>query len=431
MSDRPHLVNPELIAAHRSVADALQVASRICALMGKPSKTRWITVTELDPIQPPGGLDDKEARNDCMEWAQLLVKLRARLEAANECLKPCDMAMSAAFERVGISAAEVCSVCGFFRDNAHRLTLEATRRVWQWSVESGSSGTSASLDPIVLYDSPQRALEWWIAARSRQEELPRPSRWFLTLLMELEVLEATEIYDGASDSGLTRQEWRPELMTLRPVELLDELIMALDAVDRSTASECGETQEAETHQVLLRVQSLAIPAIQLAIAWGIQWYGMDTFARSPQPVPQGRRQQLKDDVARARRVAMDTRDQAIKRQPQRPSVAGTAGVVQGPRPAESQIPVSTILTSGEPHAAPRPPDAPADLITVDQAAALVQVHKRTLYAWNKKDPWPQPVVEGGDGRCHRFSYKVLRPWLAKHSRIPLRAEFSSSPQERR
>lgn len=58
--------------------------------------------------------------------------------------------------------------------------------------------------------------------------------------------------------------------------------------------------------------------------------------------------------------------------------------------------------------------APDDLITLSIAAALVKRRKRTLEIWNKKDPMPEPEVEGGGGKAHEYSYAKIRPWLERH-----------------
>lgn len=61
----------------------------------------------------------------------------------------------------------------------------------------------------------------------------------------------------------------------------------------------------------------------------------------------------------------------------------------------------------------------SDLITLNQASALVKKTKRTLHRWQTQDPIPAPVVEGGGGRTAYYPYAVIRPWLEKHSGLKL------------
>jgi hypothetical protein len=52
-------------------------------------------------------------------------------------------------------------------------------------------------------------------------------------------------------------------------------------------------------------------------------------------------------------------------------------------------------------------------VTLDQAAAIVQRSKRTLekLADRKKNPLPNPAIQGGGGKPSEWIWSELRPWL--------------------
>jgi hypothetical protein len=68
------------------------------------------------------------------------------------------------------------------------------------------------------------------------------------------------------------------------------------------------------------------------------------------------------------------------------------------------------------------PEAPAelsDLVTLNQAAAMVHGSKRTLERYKTRGTLPAPAVERGDGRSDLWDWRVLRPWLEETFKIPL------------
>lgn len=69
------------------------------------------------------------------------------------------------------------------------------------------------------------------------------------------------------------------------------------------------------------------------------------------------------------------------------------------------------------------PDLP-QLVTLDQAAALVERSKRSLeyYRRHPRHQLPDPTVEGGGGRPHLWDWRVMRPWLERtfRARLPER-----------
>ncbi|HEV7299233.1 MAG TPA: hypothetical protein VGN72_07705 [Tepidisphaeraceae bacterium] len=75
----------------------------------------------------------------------------------------------------------------------------------------------------------------------------------------------------------------------------------------------------------------------------------------------------------------------------------------------------TPVRSDSPPVLPAEDESPGDLISMDQAAALVGRTKRTVQGWNEIDPMPLPEVEGGGGKRHEYSYAKLKPWLEQHS----------------
>ena len=64
-------------------------------------------------------------------------------------------------------------------------------------------------------------------------------------------------------------------------------------------------------------------------------------------------------------------------------------------------------------------------VTLNQAAAIVSVSKRTLERYKKKG-LPDPIVEGGGGRASLYRWSDLRPWLEFTFRKKLPAEFPAN-----
>lgn len=60
-----------------------------------------------------------------------------------------------------------------------------------------------------------------------------------------------------------------------------------------------------------------------------------------------------------------------------------------------------------------------DLVTLDQAAAMVHKSKRTLERYKTRGSLPCPAVEGGGGRADLFEWSVLRTWLTGEFGIQL------------
>lgn len=74
--------------------------------------------------------------------------------------------------------------------------------------------------------------------------------------------------------------------------------------------------------------------------------------------------------------------------------------------------------------APERSEEAEKLITLDQAAALVQRSKRTLERYKKK--LPPPRVKGGGGRPTEWSYADIRLWLEKEFGRRLPAQFPAA-----
>jgi hypothetical protein len=78
-------------------------------------------------------------------------------------------------------------------------------------------------------------------------------------------------------------------------------------------------------------------------------------------------------------------------------------------------------------APPGPPEeTPAetrDLVTLNQAAAIVKRQKRTLEVYKTKGELPPPAVEGRPGQFDLWDWKVLRPWLEKTFNMKLPKVF--------
>jgi hypothetical protein len=68
---------------------------------------------------------------------------------------------------------------------------------------------------------------------------------------------------------------------------------------------------------------------------------------------------------------------------------------------------------------------PHDLVTLNQAAAMVHRHKRTLEGYKAKG-MPGPVIKGGGGKPALYSWSILRPWLMRQFDIKLPEKFPPS-----
>jgi hypothetical protein len=64
-----------------------------------------------------------------------------------------------------------------------------------------------------------------------------------------------------------------------------------------------------------------------------------------------------------------------------------------------------------------------DLVTLDQAAAMVHRSKRTLERFKTRGSFPAPAVEGGGGRADLFEWSMLRTWLTGEFGIRLPDKF--------
>lgn len=90
--------------------------------------------------------------------------------------------------------------------------------------------------------------------------------------------------------------------------------------------------------------------------------------------------------------------------------------------------VSTIATPA-PASGPPAVEQPADLVTLDQAAASVHRKKRTLERYKTKGIMPAPNVQGGKGRPDLYDWETMRPWLEKEFGIMLPARFPAAPRK--
>lgn len=69
---------------------------------------------------------------------------------------------------------------------------------------------------------------------------------------------------------------------------------------------------------------------------------------------------------------------------------------------------------------------PDELVTLDQAAAVVGQSKRTLERYLQRGDLPRPDLPGGGGKAHRWYWSTLRPALEKHFRPDLPVKFPAS-----
>jgi hypothetical protein len=87
-----------------------------------------------------------------------------------------------------------------------------------------------------------------------------------------------------------------------------------------------------------------------------------------------------------------------------------------PTPAALDAPSGTDAAS----------DAPPDLVTLDQVAAIVHRSKRSLERYKTNGSLPEPAVKGGGGRPDLWEWKTIRPWLEMTFRIKLPDTFPAS-----
>jgi len=90
-----------------------------------------------------------------------------------------------------------------------------------------------------------------------------------------------------------------------------------------------------------------------------------------------------------------------------PEQEAPAGVPEEP-PSRPAAP-GAVTPPGRQPANEAPSELP-DLVTLDQAAALVNRSVRTLERYKKRG-LPKPLVRGGGGRPHEYSLPEMRSWL--------------------
>jgi hypothetical protein len=109
-------------------------------------------------------------------------------------------------------------------------------------------------------------------------------------------------------------------------------------------------------------------------------------------------------VVSVKKVRAELRKQATSREPTTP-----------PPPA------SGIEADSQPAAEPTSPApvvVPERLMTLGQAAALVNRSPRTLERYKKKG-MPKPLVYGGGGNAHEYPWLAMREWLQKTFNRPI------------
>jgi hypothetical protein len=67
-----------------------------------------------------------------------------------------------------------------------------------------------------------------------------------------------------------------------------------------------------------------------------------------------------------------------------------------------------------------------DLVTLDQAAAAVCKHKRTLERLKSGGHLPQPSIKGGGGRAHQWEWRTIRPCLEAEFKMKLPETFPAN-----
>ena len=100
--------------------------------------------------------------------------------------------------------------------------------------------------------------------------------------------------------------------------------------------------------------------------------------------------------------------------PTAPPVASPISTAPAPEPSPSL---------DKSNASDPPTPTLPELVTLNQAAAMVHNHKRTLERFIKAGKFPRPTVEGGAGRAAMWDWSVIRPWLEDEYNIPLPAGF--------
>jgi hypothetical protein len=73
-----------------------------------------------------------------------------------------------------------------------------------------------------------------------------------------------------------------------------------------------------------------------------------------------------------------------------------------------------------------PPEAPAelpDLVTLSQAAAIVNKSKRALEHYKTRGEFPAPDIKGGGGKADLWNWKTLHPWLEERFGMKLPETF--------
>jgi hypothetical protein len=103
-----------------------------------------------------------------------------------------------------------------------------------------------------------------------------------------------------------------------------------------------------------------------------------------------------------------------------------AGVAEEP---ESPAPVVRMATtpSSNRAAGDGKPVKPLDLVTLNQAAAIVCHKKRSLEKYGKR--LPTPHVKGGSGKAHLYDWDVMRPWLEAEYHVSLPARYPANRRD--
>lgn len=79
-----------------------------------------------------------------------------------------------------------------------------------------------------------------------------------------------------------------------------------------------------------------------------------------------------------------------------------------------------------PALAPPTHDQTEDIVTLDQAAAIAKMSKRTLDRYLQNDKLPRSDYPGGGGKAHKWKWSTLRPALSKAANRPLPDRFPGS-----
>lgn len=84
--------------------------------------------------------------------------------------------------------------------------------------------------------------------------------------------------------------------------------------------------------------------------------------------------------------------------------------------------VLSELTGPEKHS----DEQPDELVTLNQVAPLVGLHKRTLERYVRSGSLPQPDIRGGNGKANKWHWTTIRPALQKLSKRLLPERFPGS-----